>query len=529
MAVARRTSQFLATLLTLLLLTACIRSPWGEPPAFDRLAGRVPGDVETATFLNLKPDGEAGRHWERVRRRIEADPAGQDALGSIYHPFRVEEYGLDEFVAGPAVQSTMQAGNWAILVLSDAAGAREALLGRSAAGPWEEEEYQGAALYRGRIRPSGDSRNYEVAWAIEDELLFLVDSLQGDPTGHLKKLLSLAEADSLASVPAWRTLRERLPENPMGLIFINVGEQARRYPPPSGDTSPQAALDRQILGLALAAVPEAEGMRVEIAGEVVLQSDAPVELHDLFNLPAVQPGGWPGLPADSAAVLVAHDASTVWPWLGQSFNLNGLAYLRDSLGLDVQADLAGEGGPLAGDFALAVTPPLPGQPVSGDFPAMQLLILGRDVPEEKAAGLRAAMEGRGATFGSQEVEGVALHTQVGTAASGYAIAYGADGDTFLFGTSPEAVGRAVAAQREGRGLAAAPAFRAVLSRLPEKPAFLFYLNIEALLDLLRTNTTEEQNQSLSEYRLLEAFEAIGLGVRLAPDRFDGVLYFLVGE
>ena len=145
------------------------------------------------------------------------------------------------------------------------------------------------------------------------------------------------------------------------------------------------------------------------------------------------------------------------------------------------------------------------------------------------ATVRAAMEGRGAVFGPREVQGVALQTQAGTEPTGYAISYGFDDDTLLFGSSPDVIGQGVAARREGRGLVTTPTFRAVRAALPDDPSFVVYLNNEVLTSLLQANTTEEQYQKSPEYLLLEPFEAIGLGLRLAPDRLDGVLYFTVRE
>jgi hypothetical protein len=267
-------------------------------------------------------------------------------------------------------------------------------------------------------------------------------------------------------------------------------------------------------------------MRVEIAGIAALQTDVPPKVRALFNLPAVDPAAWNGLPADTAITLVTHDASVLWPLLKEAFSLD-TDQLRDTIGLDLEADLASAEGPLAGDFALAITPPLPEQPISQGLPAGQLLILARGASEAQMANLQAAMEGRGAVFGPREVQGVALQTQAGTEPTGYAISYGFEGDTLLFGSSPDVIGQGMAAQREGKGLVTTPAFRTVLAALPKAPSFVVYLNSVPLTSLLQGNMTEEQYQKREEYLLLEASEAIGLGWRFTPDELDGVIYFLV--
>ena len=60
--------------------------------------------------MDLKPDGEVGRHWERIRRQLEANSSGQQGLDAMSHQFRVEEYGLDESIVGPVVSGYWYSG-----------------------------------------------------------------------------------------------------------------------------------------------------------------------------------------------------------------------------------------------------------------------------------------------------------------------------------------------------------------------------------------------------------------------------------
>ena len=137
------------------------------------------------------------------------------------------------------------------------------------------------------------------------------------------------------------------------------------------------------------------------------------------------------------------------------------------------------------------------------------------------------MEGRGAVFGPGEVEGVSLQTQAGTKPTGYAISYGFDGDTLLFGSSPEVIGRGVVARREGKGLVTTPTFQSFLAASPDAPSLVVYLDSRSLTGLAQANMTEEQYQTNEEYILMEAFEAIGFSLRFAPDGLDGIMYFFV--
>lgn len=270
-------------------------------------------------------------------------------------------------------------------------------------------------------------------------------------------------------------------------------------------------------------------MRVQMVGTLAPKADNVPELRSLFDRPAVDAAAWTGLPANTAIALICHDASTVWLWLNDilDFPTGSLDLLRETLGLDLEADLLSADGPLVDHFALAITPPLPDQPISQGLAAAQLLFLARGATRAQVEGVRTAMEGRGATFGSQEVEGVPLQILVGTAPTGYAISYGFDGDLFLFGSSPGVVAWSVIANREGQGLVETEPFRTVLDTLPDEPVFVAYLNRPSLTETVRANLIEEHYQGSQEFLILEPFEAIGLGLRFQPDRLDGVIYFLI--
>ena len=107
--------------LCLPVLAGCGRLAPAGPTAFDELAPRVPGDAEQAYFLDLKPGGDAGRHWQRIREQLEANPTGQEALNAALQPFRVEAYGLQEFVPGPAVSGYRNGVDYVIIPVSDEA------------------------------------------------------------------------------------------------------------------------------------------------------------------------------------------------------------------------------------------------------------------------------------------------------------------------------------------------------------------------------------------------------------------------
>ena len=315
----------------------------------------------------------------------------------------------------------------------------------------------------------------------------------------------------------------------MGLVFFNFAEQARRRSPSPTDTSLGAALGQNVEALALAALPKPQGMRVEIAGLFALKEDAPPELRALSTLPAVTPAAWTALPPNTAFALLSHDASLVWPWLRDLFSLQSVDRLRDTVGLDLEADLASADGPLHGDFALAITPPLPDQPISQGLAAGQMLFLTDDAYRAQARDLQAAMEERGALFGPQEIEGVALQTQLGTELTGYAISHGFEDGTWYLGSSPQIIGQALVARRQDRGLVQSRIFRAIMAELPDDPAVVLYLNSEPLLSLAQANMTAEQYENSEELRGLELWEAISLGLQFQRDRLAGVLYFYLPD
>ena len=271
-------------------------------------------------------------------------------------------------------------------------------------------------------------------------------------------------------------------------------------------------------------------MRVQIAGTVALQPDVPHEVRAVFDSPAVDPTTATHVPAEAAVTVLGYDAAVLWPLLKEGFvSPEVLAQVREALGLDLEADLASAGGPLAGDYAWAILPPLPGQPVSQGVLAVQLLILCRGATEMQAAAVQAVMESRGAIFGAGEVEGVAVHTQAGTALSGYAITYGFDGDTLLFGSSPDAIGQAVVAWHAQRSLDLTENFQAFLAALSGDSSLIIYLNDEPLTRLYQANTTEVAYETNIENPILETFEAVGIGLRFTPQRMDGVMLFFAPE
>jgi hypothetical protein len=512
----------------LLVLSALIL--WCQPKtvpatAFDLLARRVPADTDSVIFYNLKPVGDAGRYWERIRARLDVNEAARAALGSAFGEFGVSSYGLDEFTTGPAVQWSAGQSTHTIFQLGDEVGAREAMLQRFKSSMSREVEFEGRTLYQGW--DPGRAGRGAMAWTVADGLLFLSFSTGGQVLTGLQEVLSLAPEHSLAELSSWRRLRDWLPQEPMGLVFVNAARAASTQPAPSGDAALNELLGRQLLALGLAFVPEEAGMRVEIAGVAVGQEDAPPEIRDLFSLPAVNPAAWAGLPAETGLALIAHDAPVVWPVFQALFGVGSSDAIRTGLGLDLEADLMGEEGPLTGAFCLAVTPPLPGQPIIEGLPALQVLFAAQGTSQEQVDGVRAAMEGRGASFGPAAASGLDLQVQAGTGVSGYAISYGFDGDTLLLGTSPEIIGRWADARRANDGLPSSEAFQAVTRALPPDPSIFLYMDAAAMKSVLQANMTaeqyEQQNQQVGV--LLEVFDAIGLGLRMSPDMIDGALYF----
>jgi len=389
---------------------------------------------------------------------------------------------------------------------------------------WQEETFSGKTLHSGRNRLDGQQL---VAWTFCDGLLFLA-SRQGDVLPPFRELASLSEMDSLAGQSAWKTLRARLPDSPLGLMVFNVAGQNRLYPPAAGDSSLAALLTRQLELVALAVVPQAEGLRLEIEGSLVPDSGDVPEFRALLSLPAVNPDDWPGLPANTAVALMSHDASLLWPWAKEMFGFNSDS-LRDLLGLDLEPDLLDAGGPLTSDFALSITPPLSTQAISRGVPALQAIFLADGATLAQMDRVQAAMQGRGVSFGAAEVEGVTLHIQLGTGASGFALSYGFQDDALFLGSSPDVVGQALLAQREKNGLVTSDAFRAVRANLPDTSSFLFFIDVPTLIETAETNMSEAQLEQDEVWSILQAFEAIGLGLRLESERLEGAACLLLRE
>ena len=512
---------------SLVLLAGCGSQEAPAPVAFDALARRLPANATQIFFLDLKPEGETGRHWEHIRSQLEANSDVRMALDGLYGDFLVEEYGLEPYVEGPAANSFRSDGTFVAIQVTNGDAAEETVLEHTAEVGWDRETYQGLTLYSGAM-PDEGYYGQNVAWTVKEGLWLLSSSYFGDARNPLQSLLDLPEEESLAALTTWQTLRDRLPEHPMGLVYINAAKQARLHPPLPGDSSLSTIASQQMDSLAFAAVPEEAGIRIEIEGVFALKDDAPPELLALFELPAVDATSWNALPADTALTLIGHDATLVWSWIQGLLGLNTEAWapLEDATGLHLETDLLSAAGPMTGGFALGVTPPLHDQPTGGGLIAIQVLILAEDATEAQMRRVHSAMESRGAIFGPAEVEGMPLQTQLGTGLSGYAISYGFDDRLLLFGSSPDVVGRGLAARRDGGSLVETGSFQHVLKAMPEEPILIVYIDNGSLRQLAQANVTSEEYQN-PEFQALEAFEAIGLGLRVDQDRIDGAMYFLI--
>jgi hypothetical protein len=334
----------------------------------------------------------------------------------------------------------------------------------------------------------------------------------------------------VAALPGWQELQDRLPEDVMGVGFVPFGQQNEL--PTSEAESLFDALSRSLEGVTLALVPEADGLRVEIDGAFRPEASSVPELQYLFDMPAIDDGVWGGLPADTAIALAGHDAAALLPWLQEFVGLQLEPYQQaaEPLGLDIETDLLAEGGPLESALAIGFLPPLANQPIIEGLTALQIVVALPDASLAQAEALQRAMEGRGAVFGLQELDGVEVQAQVGTAASGYAIAYAHHDGVLYLGTSPQVVGQGIAAAGGDGGLDEVTSFRQVRAALPDEPTLAGYVSGQGLIDLLQANLPEDQysdpNGIASQ---MAGLEAIGLGLWLEPERLYGVFYLWLGE
>lgn len=526
--------------LSLVTLAGCDMSDpelAAAPADFGTVARHTPAG-ERATepfFLNLKPEGDTAHNWERLRQRLEQNPMGQDLVDNLMGQFKVEILNLRDVIDGPAVSAYWQSVTYVILDVTDEAAAREAMIANLGdASDWIQDDFEGRTLYHGQFREASGHSTY-LAWTTAGGLLFLtyrnVDSgsYDGVVVRTLQDLLQITEEESVAALPAWQKLQDRLPESTMGVSFLWLGSENQL--PASDAVSLLDALNRSLVGAALALVPEEDGLRVEIDGIFDPEAGSVPALQALFDMPAIDGDAWAGLPAGTAIALAGHDATAFMPWLRELFGLSSDAFQQAAapLGLDIEADLLAEGGPLEGALAVGFLPPLADQPTIEGITALQLLVALPDAGRSQGEALQQAMESRGAVFGTQVVEGVEVQAQVGTAASGYAVAYGYDDGVLYLGSSPQVVGQGITARRSGEGLEDTAAFQAIRDALPDEPSAAGYIQTAALAELIRANTTDEQYAELPEYRLLELFEGIGLGLRFEPERLYGALYLRLGE
>jgi len=403
------------------------------------------------------------------------------------------------------------------------------------ASAWEQVEFEGRTIYHSQFGIEGGQSIY-AAWTTAEGLFFLayeyVESAGygGLLVGRLKDLLQVTEEESVAALAAWEDLQDRLPEEMVGLSFIPLALQSEL--PPNDTASPAEALTESVEAGALALVPQEDALRVEIHGPFHPQAGSVAVLQAMFDMPAIDEAAWSYLPLGTAIALAGHDAGTLLPWLEGLFGLelDSFQEAAEPLGLDLEADMLAEGGLLEGALALAVLPPLADQPISEGIPALQLFLAAPDASRAQAEALQQTMEGRGAIFGTQEVEGVEVQAQVGTAASGYALAYAYEDGVLYLGSSLEAVGQGISSGRGDGGLSQTDAFQVVSAALPDKPTVAGYVQSGPLAELMQANmTAEEYADPLSVFGLFRLFDSIGLGLRFGPERLYGVLYLHLGD
>lgn len=533
----------LVVILTLGLsaLVGCDLSDEGEvatPVSFDALARHTPvgrGSTEPF-FLNLKPGGDVGRRWQALRQRLESDPLGQESLDNIVGQFKVEILNLQDVIVGPAVSGYWQVVRYVILEVNDEAAAREVMFQNlGGASAWEQVEFEGRTIYHSQFGIEGGHSIY-AAWTTAEGLFFLTyeyvesASYGGVLVNKFEELLQVTEEESVAALAAWQELQDRLPEDMMGLSFVPLGLQSQL--PASDTASPFEALTGSVEAVALALVPQEDGLRVEIHGPFHPEAGSVRVLQAMFDMPAIDEDAWSNLPLGTAIALAGHDASALLPWLNEFFGLevNPFQEAAAPLGLDLEADLLTEGGPLDGALALAVLPPLADQPISEGIPALQLVLAAPDASRAQAEALQQTMEGRGAVFGTQEVEGAGVQAQVGTAASGYTLAYAYEDGVFYLGSSLEVLGQGISSGRGDGGLGQTDAFQVVSAALPDKPTIAGYIQSGPLAELMQANmTAEEYADPFSIFGLFRLSDSIGLGLRFEPERLYGVLYLHLGD
>ncbi len=513
--------------LCLSLLVGCAGAQAGSRHSQEALAGRVPVEATDIFFLDLKPEGQVGRDWQRFLTRLEQLPEGRSVLDAMLARFEVMAYPILDLVSGSGASGTWNRVHYAILRIDDAEAVQQAMHAPEVGATWTEEEYGGRLLYDGAGTDRGGRPRF-VSWTATEGLLYLVSSTHNSPLPQLKSLLDLPADESLAALPAWRTLADRLPDEAVALYFTRPPRQSA--PPPAG-ASRRDLLAAHLQALSLAVVPDEGGIRIQIEGTLTDDAGDVPEIRALYDLTALDPDWWPGLLADTAVAIMGHDAPTTWPWAYSALDLDAgglFGGLRQALALDFEADLLDPEGPLSGPFAFGLAPPLPDQ-AGGPLPAGQFLILAPEAGARGAARLRAAMEGRGATFDRVEVDGVELQRGMGATAGGYALTYALDAGVLTIGSSPTVVARSVLNTRRQEGLVQEEAFLRACSATLRDPAVLVYVSVPRLTELAEANAAAGL-LGAKEMGLLGVFESIAAGIRLNHSEIQGAIYLsLAGE
>lgn len=516
----------------------------GKPEALTRqapLARYMPADTVLFLSVQLRPEGDTLKNWQRIRDAFAHVPTIQEGLKEFESeaqenlPFDWKQ-DVDPWVGrymavgivdleplwGAVSQEAIGTGDIETAVeetppppfiLAVDVRDREALQSfvevvrtrmESEGIAVQESAYEDATIY------SFSHEGNDFFFALREEKVVLASNQRALLEGALER----QEPDSLSANPEFLALLDRLPQDGLAMgyaAYESLRQEMRAAMAESQDIPIPEAWGAGVRAGGFTLQAEADGLRVQVAATLDLAAMAEAGLKDYYEKTRTpHPGrSLEFMPQETALAFTGRDLHGAWELQKsqmQQLSPESYADIQGTLedlavqtGLDIEEDILSW---MTGEYALFMAPGT-GELTAAGIPSFRAGFIFEVGDQEKAQQAMGKIENLlieqgDLTFSTQEIEGVEARVVPMLQMLGYLPGY-AFVDNFLIIAIDEAsFSAAFQAQRDkGDRLASSPEFERVMKALPDKHTGLFYLDFPGLTGFLDNAMQEPE---LSDFR-----------------------------
>jgi hypothetical protein len=531
-------------MISILLLTGLLISllGCGKPEALTRqapLARYMPADTVLFLSVQLRPEGDLLKNWQRIRDAFAEVPAIQEGLQEFQSEAQEElpfdwKTDVDPWVGQHLaigivnLETLMEDVSPEAIEMGDIDTAveemppfilavdvqdREALQNFVKVVKTEMEN-EGIAVqessYAGTTIYGFSHEGNDFFFALREEKVALVSNQQALLEGALER----EEPDSLAADTEFLALLDRLPQDGLAMgyaAYERLRQEMRATMSEAQDLPLPEAWGAGVRAAGFTLQAESEGLRVQAAATLDLAAMAEAGLKDYYEkMREPHPGrSLEFMPKEAALAFIGRDIYGAWQLQKsqmQQLNPESYADMQGTLedlaiqtGLNIEEDILSW---MTGEYALFMAPG-EGELSGAGLPSFHAGFIFEVADQEKAQQAMDKIENLlqeegDLTFSTQEIEGVEARVVPALQMLGYLPGY-AFVDNFLIIAIDEAsFSSAFQAQRtKGDRLASSPEFEQVMKALPDKQTGLFYLDFQGLTSFLENAMQEPE---LSDFR-----------------------------